>query len=96
MERNYNRVITVSDSHVAVNFCNGNDLNRSELMPICQEIKEIRRAFSTFSIILGGMQTWLPICVLSKQVLIGGDVCGSLTQALSPILLRVIVILSVN
>jgi hypothetical protein len=52
--RNYNRMIIESDFQVAVNFCNGNDLIRSELMPIFQEIREIRRAFSSFSIVLIG------------------------------------------
>jgi hypothetical protein len=49
-ERGYLRVIIESDPLLAVNFCNSNDDNRSELRAICQEVREIRRAFSTFSI----------------------------------------------
>jgi hypothetical protein len=54
MERNYDRVIIESDSQMAVNLCNANDQNRSELMPICQEISEIKRAFTSFSILFVG------------------------------------------
>jgi ribonuclease HI len=49
-EKGYLRVIIESDSLLAVNFCNSNDDNRSKLRAICQEVREILRAFSSFSI----------------------------------------------
>jgi ribonuclease HI len=98
MERNYSRVIIESDSQIAVNFCNGNGINRSELMPICQEIREIRRAFSSFRIVSVGRDANIAVHLCAKQlVLIGRDICGStITQAFSYILLQVIVILSIS
>jgi ribonuclease HI len=54
MERNYERVIIESDSHMAVTLCNTNDQNISELMPFYQEISEIKRPFSSFSIVFVG------------------------------------------
>ena len=41
---------------MAVNFCNSDDDNRSELRAICQEIREIRRAFTSFSILAVGRE----------------------------------------
>jgi ribonuclease HI len=53
-ERGYTCIIIESDSQVAVNFCNSDDDNRSELRAICQEVREIRRAFTSFSILVVG------------------------------------------
>jgi ribonuclease HI len=53
-ERGYTHIIIESDSQVAVNFCNSDDDNRSELRAICQEVREIRRAFTSFSILVVG------------------------------------------
>jgi ribonuclease HI len=67
MERNYNRVIIESDSQLAVNFCNRIDQDRSEIMSICQEIREIRRAFSSFSIVSVGRDANMAAHLCAKQ-----------------------------
>jgi ribonuclease HI len=56
VERGYNQVIIESDSQLAVNLCNGGDHNRSKIMSICQEFREIGRAFSSCSIIFVGRE----------------------------------------
>jgi ribonuclease HI len=67
MERNYNRVIIESDSQLAVNFCNRIDQDRLEIMSICQEIREIRRAFSSFSIVSVGRDANMAAHLCAKQ-----------------------------
>jgi hypothetical protein len=52
---------------VAVNFCNSDDDNRSELRAICQEVGEIRRAFTTFSILVLGRGANNAAHLCSKQ-----------------------------
>jgi ribonuclease HI len=56
VERGYKQVIIESDSQLAVNLCNGGDHNRSKIMSICQEFREIGRAFSSCSIIFVGRE----------------------------------------
>jgi hypothetical protein len=55
-ERGYTRVVIERDAKEVVNLCNRDDQNRSDLMAICQEIRDIKRAFSTFSISLIGRE----------------------------------------
>jgi ribonuclease HI len=49
-DRSYNQIIVESDSTEAVNMCAGDEQVRSELLPICQEIRELKRAFTSCSI----------------------------------------------
>jgi hypothetical protein len=99
MERGYKQVIIESDTQLVVNLCNVDDDNRSEIRSICKKIREISRALISVSnvFLLGMKQTWLPIYVQNKLILIGGDACGlTMTLVFSLILLEVIIILSVN
>jgi hypothetical protein len=50
LERFYSHISIMSDTKEVVSLCNGDKHKRSGLMAICQEIGEIRRAFSSFSI----------------------------------------------
>ena len=50
LERGFLRVIIESDSKVAVDLCNDKSSNTSEIMSICNEIREIKRALSSCSI----------------------------------------------
>jgi ribonuclease HI len=50
LERGNSPVTIESDSKEIVSLCNGDKPNRSELIAIWQEIGEIMRAFSSFSI----------------------------------------------
>jgi ribonuclease HI len=83
-ERGYTNIIIESDAKEVVRLCDEAD-DRSEIMAICQDIREIKRAFNSCSISF----------VLNKLALIGGDACGLIiTQVFSVTLYRVIVILS--
>jgi ribonuclease HI len=55
-ERGYVHVVIESDSLMAVNLCNADDQNRSKLRTIVQEIRDIRRAFASFSILAVGRE----------------------------------------
>ena len=50
LERGFSRVIIDSDSKVVVDLCNDESNNTSEIMSICNEIREIKRALSSCSI----------------------------------------------
>jgi ribonuclease HI len=52
VEMGYQQIIIESDCSEVVQLLNADCLNRSELKPICQEILEITRTFSSFSISL--------------------------------------------
>jgi ribonuclease HI len=49
-DKSYNQIIVESDSTEAVNMCAGDEQVRSELLPIFQEIRELKRAFTSCSI----------------------------------------------
>jgi hypothetical protein len=49
-------VVIESDSLMAVNLCNADDQNRSKLRAIVQEIRDITRAFASFSILAVGRE----------------------------------------
>jgi hypothetical protein len=67
VERGYQKVIMVCDSSIVVSMCREEDQNRSEMLPICQENRELSRAFVSFSIChIGVMQIMLHIFVQSK------------------------------
>jgi ribonuclease HI len=55
-ERGYVHVVIESDSLMAVNLCNADDQNRSKLRAIVQEIRDITRAFASFSILAVGRE----------------------------------------
>ena len=50
LERGYTRLIIESDAEEVVKLCNDDGQNRSEIMSICQEIRDIVGAFSSCSI----------------------------------------------
>jgi hypothetical protein len=80
--RGYTNVIIESDAKEVVAICHQDD-ERSDIIPICQEILSEFLLVLAFSI-LGWTVTMLPIYMLSKLVLIGEDVCGLFkTQAFS-------------
>jgi ribonuclease HI len=75
VERGYKYVIIESDSQLVVNLCNGGNHNRSEIMAICQEVREIGRAFSGFSIIFVGREANLAAHLCANQTSVDGRRC---------------------
>jgi hypothetical protein len=79
----YTRIIIESDSQVAANFCNSDDDNRLEL----RSIREIRRAFTSFSILVvrrDGNNAAHTYVINKLLVVIAGDASGSIvTQIFS-------------
>jgi ribonuclease HI len=66
-ERGYTNVVIESDSSVAVKMCNDDDQNRSKLRSILQEIREISRAFTSFSILAIGREANIAAHLCAKQ-----------------------------
>jgi hypothetical protein len=93
--RGYLHVVIESDSLVVVNLCNTDDQNRSNWELLSKRSKKLGGILLALAfLLLGGKQIMLPICVLSKIVVIGGGDCGLIiTMAFSLTLSRVIVIL---
>ena len=54
VERGYARVIIESDAKEVIQLLDDDELDRSELKPICQEIRETMRAFPSFSVTFVG------------------------------------------
>jgi ribonuclease HI len=67
VERGYQRVIFETDSLIVVKLCEEEENNRSELMSICQEIRELSRAFSSFSLKHIGRDANLAAHLCAKQ-----------------------------
>jgi hypothetical protein len=67
-------VIMESDSKVAINIC-ADDQSRSELMPICQEIRELSRAFASFSMIHTGHEANQAAHACAKQASVDRKRC---------------------
>ena len=61
------RVIIESDSKVAVDLCNDKSSNTSEIMSICNEIREIKRALSSCSISFVGRDANSAAHLCAKQ-----------------------------
>jgi hypothetical protein len=63
-----------SDSKIAINLC-ADVQSRSELMPIFQEIKELSRAFASFSMIHTGREANQAAHACAKQASVDRKRC---------------------